>query len=318
VTAQIVATKIDDLTQGDDNTDLDSSALRHGLLPKLDNDPLHFLDGQGGWSEPGPGSTANLWQFPAGVAVEPLGPSGESPRFGSDSPYLSFVLGSQTDSDYGPGNGGIYAGARAGTSGQPPVNEPYVAVSVWDFDSPYVGADSGRTVFYGGGGWGAPDANNHQFYTAAAYTETNDTGVLALHVGTDATGVLVRLWGRALAAAAFALEGDITPSELAAGTTQNYAPTSLSTASTLRQAVNAAGSVLGGLTGGYDGRILVVHNISTGAAETLTLNHEDASSTAANRFVLPTGVALIIVDRGTVTLRYDSTSSRWRLVGKSF
>jgi len=48
--ADIAATKIDDLTQGDDNTDLDSSAARHGLLKKLDGVATNFLNGAGNWS----------------------------------------------------------------------------------------------------------------------------------------------------------------------------------------------------------------------------------------------------------------------------
>lgn len=59
INALIVATKIDDLTQGDDNTDLDSSTSRHGLLRKLDNNAAHFLDGQGNWSTPTGGSAAD-------------------------------------------------------------------------------------------------------------------------------------------------------------------------------------------------------------------------------------------------------------------
>ena len=44
--------KLDDLATPDDNTDLNASTTRHGLLRKLDNDPTHFLDGQGSWSTP--------------------------------------------------------------------------------------------------------------------------------------------------------------------------------------------------------------------------------------------------------------------------
>ena len=47
------AIKLDDLAAPDDNTDLDVSTTKHGLCPKLDNDPDHFLDGQGAWSEAG-------------------------------------------------------------------------------------------------------------------------------------------------------------------------------------------------------------------------------------------------------------------------
>lgn len=41
--------KLDDLGTPDDNTDLNASTSRHGLLPKLDNNATHFLNGQGNW-----------------------------------------------------------------------------------------------------------------------------------------------------------------------------------------------------------------------------------------------------------------------------
>lgn len=47
--------KIDDLAAGDDNTDLDSSTLRHGLLRKLSGTTTTYLDGTGAWTVP-PGS----------------------------------------------------------------------------------------------------------------------------------------------------------------------------------------------------------------------------------------------------------------------
>lgn len=50
--------KLDDMGTPDDNTDLDASTTRHGLLRKLDNDITHFLRGDGGWAEP-PGAGGN-------------------------------------------------------------------------------------------------------------------------------------------------------------------------------------------------------------------------------------------------------------------
>ncbi len=42
--------KLDDTGAPEDNTDNDASISAHGLLRKLDNNALHFLDGQGNWS----------------------------------------------------------------------------------------------------------------------------------------------------------------------------------------------------------------------------------------------------------------------------
>lgn len=54
------AIKLDDLSTPDDNTDLNASTTKHGLLRKLDNSATHFLDGQGAWSTPDHGSLGGL------------------------------------------------------------------------------------------------------------------------------------------------------------------------------------------------------------------------------------------------------------------
>lgn len=46
------AVKLDDFATPDDNTDLNASTTRHGLLPKLSNVATEFLDGQGNWNAP--------------------------------------------------------------------------------------------------------------------------------------------------------------------------------------------------------------------------------------------------------------------------
>jgi len=44
--------KLDDLDAPDDNTDLNASSTKHGLLPKLSNNAGEYLNGTGGWSAP--------------------------------------------------------------------------------------------------------------------------------------------------------------------------------------------------------------------------------------------------------------------------
>lgn len=44
--------QLDNLAAPNDNTDLNASTSAHGLLPKLDNNSAHFLNGQGGWTTP--------------------------------------------------------------------------------------------------------------------------------------------------------------------------------------------------------------------------------------------------------------------------
>lgn len=53
------ALKLDDLATPDDNTDLDASTTRHGLMPKLDDNAEHFFNGKGQQvALPGGGSCA--------------------------------------------------------------------------------------------------------------------------------------------------------------------------------------------------------------------------------------------------------------------
>jgi hypothetical protein len=64
-------------------------------------------------------------------------------------------------------------------------------------------------------------------------------------------------------------------------------------------------------TGVSHGQLLVIEIIGGD----LTLAHEDAASTAANRFNLPAGVAWNMYQNAFAILRYDGTSTRWRVLG---
>jgi hypothetical protein len=108
---------------------------------------------------------------------------------------------------------------------------------------------------------------------------------------------------------AFGLTGVISPTSLSANQ-NNYDPSGLSGASTIRQDMTADRTITG-LAGGVEGRIIIITNISTFQ---MTLSSESASSTTTNRFalggsdaVLPSGASLII--------KYDGTTGRWRTVG---
>lgn len=52
------AIKLDDLGTPDDNTDLDASTGRHGLLPRLGGGTTNFLRADGTWAAPGGGGTS--------------------------------------------------------------------------------------------------------------------------------------------------------------------------------------------------------------------------------------------------------------------
>lgn len=134
------------------------------------------------------------------------------------------------------------------------------------------------------------------------WRDAGDNNLMSI---SDVTGVTVDQ--------AFAYTGDISPAALAAGSTADYAPAGLATATVLRLTPNGAGSTLTGLTTGSDGRRIFIFNISTTAD--LTLLHDDgASSAAANRFLCPNNVSVIIPPNGGVSLVYDNTTTRWRVV----
>lgn len=70
------AVKLDDLATPDDNTDLNASTARHGLLRKLSNLATEFLNGQGSWAVPAGGSgvdpfaTCEFWDHFVAVLLD--------------------------------------------------------------------------------------------------------------------------------------------------------------------------------------------------------------------------------------------------------
>lgn len=89
------------------------------------------------------------------------------------------------------------------------------------------------------------------------------------------------------------------------GDQNNYAP---ATASFLRISSDAARNITG-LLAGMDGEQRVFLNVGSYA---ITLKHESASSTAANRFTCATAADIAIGAGSIVALVYDGTSARWR------
>ena len=79
----------------------------------------------------------------------------------------------------------------------------------------------------------------------------------------------------------------------------------------LRLSLSAAAS-LSGFVAQVNGRKITVHNIS---AFDLTFTHDDTNSSIANRFFLPGNSPLRVPPNASVSLIYDSSSSRWRVEG---
>lgn len=91
------------------------------------------------------------------------------------------------------------------------------------------------------------------------------------------------------------------------GTQNDYSPTGFATASVLR--LNPASALtINGFAAPSFAKELIVVNVSTQA---VTLNDENAGSTAGNRFVFG-GVNVALAQHQPLSLVYDTTSSRWR------
>lgn len=141
---------------------------------------------------------------------------------------------------------------------------------------------------------------------AALVSENNAAATLAGAAASGANTDITSLAGIALTQNV-ALSGDISPTQITANQ-NDYNPTGLSTASVLRLTTDASRDITG-LTGGADGRLIVITNVGSFA---MVLKDESGSSTAANRFALAADITLA-TDQ-SVVLQYDSTSSRWRAV----
>lgn len=101
-----------------------------------------------------------------------------------------------------------------------------------------------------------------------------------------------------------------TPGQFS-GDQNNYNPTGISTAQLINFSSDAARNVTG-LQGGSTGRILVVSNVGN---FNITLVHQSASSSAANRFLCANSANVVIRPNGSVILCYLSAALGWVVVG---
>lgn len=85
------------------------------------------------------------------------------------------------------------------------------------------------------------------------------------------------------------------------------------TTTVLKQTSNTS-TTLTGLTGGSEGRIVLLLNAGTG---TLTLSHNSSSSTAGNKFSLPSAASYSLPPNQGVLLRYDGTNTSWYAFGSA-
>lgn len=106
---------------------------------------------------------------------------------------------------------------------------------------------------------------------------------------------------------AVTLSAELSPTALS-GDVNDYSPTGLATAFTLRIDGGAADRNITGLATGAAGRIVTLVNV--GSTNKIVLKNQSSSSTAANRFLMAADVTL--EPNNAVALKYDGTDSRWR------
>jgi len=81
-------------------------------------------------------------------------------------------------------------------------------------------------------------------------------------------------------------------------------------AGTFFRLTSDAARTLTGLTGGFDGKQLIIVNVGS---QNILLADQSGSSTAANRIITGTGATVTISPDQIAVLIYDATTARWRL-----
>jgi hypothetical protein len=104
--------------------------------------------------------------------------------------------------------------------------------------------------------------------------------------------------------------GELTPAAIAANQ-NDYSPSGLANAAVLIVSATAPFNITG-LATPTTGRRLTVYNNSANA---ITLTHQDALSTAANRFIGRGGANTVLTANTGVNLYYSQSLTRWLIVG---
>jgi hypothetical protein len=156
-------------------------------------------------------------------------------------------------------------------------------------------ADS-TTFLRGDGTWAAAGSTNASDLTSGtlaaarigAHASSHQTG------GSDAVSPVV-----------------VSPSALSASQ-NDYAP---GVCDLLRLSSTTAVDITGLAAGTVDGALRLLVNVNASGGAAITLKHESASSTAANRFRNATGGDYVLAaDGGSAVLTYSTAISRWRIL----
>jgi hypothetical protein len=135
---------------------------------------------------------------------------------------------------------------------------------------------------------------------------TNVVGALQVNGGTLVSADAVQTGSRALL-----VQGSFS-STLAAATTNDLNPWSGLFGNFLRLDSSVGAAQLNGITRQIVGvaHQLIIANVDT--TDTITLGHDNAGSTAANRFLLSGNANLALAPNAIAWCLYDPSSSRWR------
>lgn len=127
------------------------------------------------------------------------------------------------------------------------------------------------------------------------------------------SSLISMLFGTTFSAAIFT-QADIRPAALT-GDVTDYNPTGFSTCRILVIDPGAAARLVRSLGPGQDGQRILIVNPSTTAGRTLTLQHEDAAGTAAQRFYCPNLANLVMPPTSAREVIYDATLARYVVQG---
>lgn len=76
----------------------------------------------------------------------------------------------------------------------------------------------------------------------------------------------------------------------------------------------ASAVTLNGISDEFDGKVLVVNNVTGGS---LTVSNQNVGAAASERIITGTGADMSVADGAAIIIQYDATSSRWRVIGGS-
>ena len=99
------------------------------------------------------------------------------------------------------------------------------------------------------------------------------------------------------------------------GTVNNWNPTGLAHDVVILADLGGANRIITGISALADGAMLYL--MAQSSTDTITLSHLSGSSSAANQFRCPAGANYVIGNKAGVTVVYDATDTKWRVVGQA-